>query len=185
MSENYDPWQNIKTKNGYNADELISALQKEIRRGHEENAAAIAHEMATTGTELENYLWARLRTISVEDIGMADRYAVLTVHSLDMMRREATFAHDREMFAIHAVRYLSSSLKDRSTDELLCWIKKGGILPEIPDYAFDKHTRRGQEMGRSSEHFMGEASKVAPEWEERNKSYRNKLLDLMGLKKEK
>ena len=182
MSESYDPWQNIKTKNGYNADELISALQKEIRRGHEENAAAIAHEMATTGTELEDYLWTRLRTIAVEDIGMADRYAVLTVHSLDMMRREAASDHDRELFAIHAVRYLSASLKDRSTDELLCWIKKGSILPEIPDYAFDKHTRKGQEMGRGSEHFMKEASRVYPEWDDRDRSYRKRLLDLMGLK---
>ena len=28
----YDPWQNIKTRNGYYADEVISALQKSIRR---------------------------------------------------------------------------------------------------------------------------------------------------------
>ncbi len=181
MPENYDPWQNVITKNGYRADEIISALQKEIRRGHEENAAAIAHEMISTGTDLENYLWSRLRTISVEDIGLADRNAVLTVHALDIMRREALMPHDREMFAIHAVRYLSAALKDRSTDELLNYIKKGSILPEIPDYALDKHTKRGQEMGRGSEHFMTEASKVKPEWEDRDRTYHDRLISIMGI----
>lgn len=179
MADIYDPWQSRTTINGYNADEVISALQKEIRRGEEENAAAIAHEMISTSPELEDYLWVRLRTISVEDIGLADRNAVLTVHALDMMRREATMSHDREMFAIHAVRYLATALKDRSTDELLNYIKKYGIKPAIPDYALDKHTKRGQEMGRGSAHFMREASKVKPEWEERNRVYHDKLIKLI------
>ena len=32
----YDPWQKCKTISGLAADLVISALQKEIRRGHEE-----------------------------------------------------------------------------------------------------------------------------------------------------
>lgn len=38
-----------------------------------------------------------------------------------------------------------------------------GYVPEIPDIALDKHTTRGQEMGRGSEHFLHEASKVIPQ----------------------
>jgi hypothetical protein len=34
---------------------------------------------------------------------------------------------------------------------------------EIPDEAFDKHTRKGRQMGRGTEHFLKEAAKVVTE----------------------
>ena len=34
-----DPWQKVRTEHDMAADELISAMQKEIRRGNTENAA--------------------------------------------------------------------------------------------------------------------------------------------------
>ena len=34
-----------------------------------------------------------------------------------------------------------------------------------PDIALDKHTRRGQEMGRVSKHFFEEGTKVIPQLE--------------------
>ena len=37
-----DPWQNVKTIHDFPADHVISALQKEIRRGHTENAVLLA-----------------------------------------------------------------------------------------------------------------------------------------------
>ena len=64
----YDPWQFATTKNGYHADEVISALQKCIRRGLEEKAAMFAYELYLTSPELEEKMWSRLMTISVEDI---------------------------------------------------------------------------------------------------------------------
>ena len=36
---------------------MISALQKEIRRAHSENAVLLAYEMAITSDAMENYLW--------------------------------------------------------------------------------------------------------------------------------
>ena len=44
----YDPWSNIQSRNGIPGDELISMLQKSIRRGLEENALAAAYEMYIT-----------------------------------------------------------------------------------------------------------------------------------------
>ena len=38
-----------------------------------------------------------------------------------------------------------------------------GFIPEIPDFALDKHTIRGAKMGRDSFHFLNEASKVIPQ----------------------
>ena len=37
----YDPWSKIVTKNGYAGDEVISALQKSIRRAKEEHVCLL------------------------------------------------------------------------------------------------------------------------------------------------
>ena len=85
------------------------------------------------------------------------------------MRKEFAYSDgDRPIYFIHAIRYLVQSKKDRSSDLLKNICIKGfamGELPEIPDVALDKHTRRGQEMGRDSFHFLHEASKVIPQAE--------------------
>ena len=36
---------------------------------------------------------------------------------------------------------------------------------EVPEIALDKHTKRGQEMGRGSKHFFEEGTKVIPQLE--------------------
>ena len=56
MAVAYDPWQKVKTIGGFDADLVISALQKEIRRGNEENAVLIAYEMFSTSLPLEDFL---------------------------------------------------------------------------------------------------------------------------------
>lgn len=162
-----DPWARIKTRNGLNADEVISGLQKSIRRGLVEKACEFAYEMYITSPELEEKMWRRLITISVEDIGMGNPNAAVLMNSLNQMRKEYAYADgDRPIFFIHAIRYLCESEKDRSSDLLKNIVIKGfamGYVPEIPDYALDKHTVRGAAMGRGSLHFLNEASKVIPQ----------------------
>ena len=51
-----DPWARIKTRNGLNGDEVISALQKSIRRGLEEQACEFAYEMYITSPQMEEKL---------------------------------------------------------------------------------------------------------------------------------
>jgi len=68
----YDPWSKIVTKNGYAGDEVISALQKSIRRAKEEDACMFAYEMYISSPQLLEKMWRRLLTISVEDIGMGN-----------------------------------------------------------------------------------------------------------------
>lgn len=163
----YDPWSKITTRNGYAGDEVISALQKSIRRGWEELACMFAYEMYVSSPELEEKMWRRLLTISVEDIGMGDPMAAIMVNNLFEMRKNFAYSDgDRPMYFIHAIRYLCGCEKDRSSDLLknIC-IKSFamGKFPEIPDVALDKHTQRGQAMGRDSFHFLNEASKVIPQ----------------------
>ena len=165
----YDPWSKITTRNGYAGDEVISALQKSIRRGLEEQACMFAYELYISSPQLEEKLWRRLLTISVEYIGMGNPMAAIMVNNLYQMSREFDYSDgDRPMYFIHAIRYLCQSEKDRSSDLLknIC-IKSFamGKFPEIPDYALDKHTVRGQAMGRDSFHFLNEASKVYPQKE--------------------
>ncbi len=174
MAEKFikDPWARIKTRNGLNGDEVISALQKSIRRGLEEQACEFAYEMYITSPQMEEKLWRRLLTMTVEDIGMGDPMACIIVNNLYKMRKQFSYADgDRPIYFIHAIRYLCSCQKDRSSDLLKNIVIKGfamGRVPEIPDYALDKHTVRGAEMGRDSFHFLNEASKVIPQMEVEN-----------------
>jgi replication-associated recombination protein RarA len=184
-SESQDPWTKIRTRHDLPVDEVISALQKEIRRGKTENAVLLAYEMLTTSSELEAKLWQRLLVISVEDIGWGDLNATTIVNALYQMHlNPGLIEGDRFLFAIHAVRFLCVCQKDRSSSELLSWLKvkveKEGTLPDIPDYAIDRHTFRGQQMGRGTKHFLAEGAVVNPELPGREKKYREYLLKLLN-----
>ncbi|MGC9399158.1 MAG: AAA family ATPase [Anaerolineae bacterium] len=179
-----DPWVDVRTRHDLAADQVISALQKEIRRGNTENAALLAYEMATTSPELEDYLWYRLLVISVEDIGWGDLQAPVLIHTLYDINR--TFGHrggEHLLLAVHAVRYLCSRPKDRSSDEMVNWLiyqdARGELRPTIPDYALDMHTARGQELGRGKRHFWEEGAKIVPELPNRNTTYRERLLEIL------
>ncbi len=179
-----DPWVDVRTRHGLPADEIISSLQKEIRRGNTQNAALIAFEMATTSPELETYLWKRLLVISVEDVGWGDLQAPVIVHTLyEMVKMLDRQDGERLLYAVHAVRYLCACQKDRSSDEMVNWlmrvVESGEVLPTIPDYALDMHTARGQKMGRGVEHFLQEGAKVSPELADRDTTYRELLLKLL------
>ncbi len=179
-----DPWTKTRTVHDLPADEVISALQKEIRRGNTENAALLAYEMLTTSAELEAKLWQRLLVIAVEDIGCGDPHAPVLINSLYQMHLTPGLTEDdRFLFAVHATRSLCECQKDRSSSELLSWIKakvQEGMVPEIPDYAIDMHTLRGRALGRGKKHFIQEAAIVRPELEGREKKYREYLLKLLS-----
>jgi replication-associated recombination protein RarA len=180
-----DPWVDVKTVSGFPADHVISALQKEIRRGNTENAALLAFEMVQTSPALEDYLWYRLMVISVEDIGFGELRAPVLINALQQMLQ--TFdrkAGERKLFAVHAVRYLCQCQKDRSSDEMVIWIARarasGSAEPQIPDYALDMHTAAGQEMGRGRQHFFEVASLLNPELPERDLTYRARIMEMLA-----
>lgn len=169
MNTPYSMWAETKTRNNFTADEIISCLQKSIRRAMVEEACSYAYEMYITSPQLLEKLWRRLLTISVEDIGFGNLEAAVHVNTLNEMRKNFPYDDgDQPMFFIHAIRILCESTKDRSSDYLKNIIIKGfamGKKPEIMDVALDKHTKRGKEMGRGSKHFFEEATKVIPQLE--------------------
>lgn len=179
-----DPWQRTTTEHGLAADEVISALQKSIRRGLVDNALLLGWEMYITSPEMEEMLWSRLCVISVEDVGFGNQQAPVLVETLfQMHKRYPRPEHDRFMFATHAIRVMAGGSKDRTTDEMASWAKQvvrlGERLPEIPDAALDMHTRRGQAMGRDYRWFVEEASRVIPEIADKNQTYRRWIVEAL------
>ena len=69
----------VFTQNSYGLDEIISALQKDIRRGNEEQALYWALELLP---RYEVYLWRRLAVICNEDIGIANPEILVQVQVL-------------------------------------------------------------------------------------------------------
>ncbi len=179
-----DPWVDVKTYHGFPADHVISALQKEVRRGHTENAALLAYEMILTSPAMEEYLWYRLKVISVEDVGFGDPMAPVLVQSLYEMTSACDHSvGERKLYAVHAVRYLCACQKDRSSDEMVNWIihsmEDGSVMPEIPDYALDMHTAEGQKKGRGRRFFFEEASRIEPELPGRDKTYLEHIIKML------
>lgn len=173
----YMMWAEIKTRNGLTADEVISSFQKAVRRAMVEEACEFAYELYITSPQLLEKLWRRILTISVEDIGFGNLDAASQVNTLNEMRKNFPYDDgDQPMYFIHAIRVLCESTKDRSSDYLKNIIIKGfamGRVPEIMDVGLDKHTKRGQEMGRDSKHFFEEGTKVIPQLEVEN-NYRER-----------
>ena len=117
--EYYDPWSNTKTVNGLDADLVISALQKCIRRAEEDTALRMAYELYMTSTFHEEKMWNRLLVISVEDIGFGNEQAPIFVKTMYDLHKEYAYKDgDRPIFFMHAIRYLCKSQKERSTDHI-------------------------------------------------------------------
>lgn len=181
-NEYYDPWSNTKTKHGLEADLVISALQKCIRRGDEATAMRMAYELYVTSQFHEDKMWNRLLVISVEDVGFGDPYAPVFVKTMFDLHKEYNYGDgDRPIFFLHAIRYMCRSKKERSTDHIKNIIMKEsekGIVPEIPDFAVDMHTIKGRAMGRDVFYFLDEASRVEPLWEGYDDTYRQQLYQI-------
>ena len=151
-----------QTQRGYDYKELLSALQKDVRRGN-------IYEAMFWAVELESFnptaLWNRLRVIASEDIGPANPIASLVIDVLEKEYDDFKKRNDSyRLFLTHAVLFLARSRKSRIVDDLLN-VVYGEIQHEnkklpIPDYALDMHTPRGKEKGRGLEHFFSEGTKL-------------------------
>lgn len=155
-----------QTPRGYDLHELLSALQKDIRRGNE-------YEAVFWAAELESFnptaLWNRLRVITSEDIGIANPLAPLII---DVLEKEYNDAKRRDndsyrLFIVNAVLFLAGSPKSKIVDDLLITVY-GDIefrdkRLEIPDYALDMHTLKGAKNGRGIKDFLEEGSKIENE----------------------
>lgn len=118
-----DPWASRTSLHGFPCDELVSALQKYIRRGNLDEAALVAREMFETSQELTDHLWGRLTTVACSDVTDSLFLAPLVVETLrTQCLRQDRRTGDGWVYLAHAVRYLCQAPKDRTTDELCMWL---------------------------------------------------------------
>ena len=147
------------TPSDYNFHEVLSALQKEIRRGNEEQALFWALELESS-TKYQKALWSRLRVIASEDVGIANPFIAILINALNRAYENVT--KGKRLFVSHAILALCRSPKSRIVDDFLIVVQRSQNL-EIPDYALDMHTSRGKIMGRGLKHFHTEGCKLVNE----------------------
>jgi len=162
------PFSQLHTPAGHLCGEVASALQKSIRRGHEQEALHWASELDLAG--YGGYVWKRLRIIASEDVGPADSGVAVQIRVLYENWVEARKAKEDDplnaaIFLVHAVILLARAPKSRIVDHALMVMYEGDRAPalEIPDYALDKHTARGRKMGRGHDHFFDVAAQLKNE----------------------
>lgn len=151
-----------RTAGGHPLDVAASALQKEIRRGNEEEALYWAQEIEGGG--YANYLWKRLVLISYEDIGIANPLASVYVETARQHYWEFLNKHKKHsgLFLCAAVSYLARSLKTRRADHLVSITYLTDTRLEPPDYVYDEHTQQGRRLGRGVDHFYEEGAVISP-----------------------
>ncbi len=155
----------VLTENGYDAFEVMSALQKSIRRGLEAQAMFWALEIEGLNS---NWLWKRLLIITTEDIGPADPHMHVLIKTLwdtynsmkDMSKGKKPESH----ILGHAVLSLCRAKKSHESMYSIMtahwWRKYLDWRLEVPDWALDMHTRRGKKKGRGRNHWYSEGFRL-------------------------
>lgn len=147
----------LQTKKGYDFFEASSTLQKAIRRGEEKDALYFTVELFNSG--YDNYIWKRLKIMVSEDIGLAEPLMPSIIDSLYnhyLWQKKLKDKNKPErLFLIQAVVQMCRCKKSRLIDWLVVriWREHDEVRREVPDYAYDIHTRKGKQMGRGIEHF--------------------------------
>ena len=165
----YRSFSQMKTLRGFSVGEVISALQKSIRRSDEVGAVSWAAELDQSG--FTSHVWNRLEVICSEDIGPAwpiGPAVIAALRSNYERSMKRTQNGTERIFLAHAAILMARAPKSRVTDAAI-WATYGyeePMVPEIPDEALDFHTERGRSMGRRAgtkagdDHWTDEASKL-------------------------
>lgn len=155
------------TKHGYDHYELLSALQKSIRRGMEYEAVHFAVELEEFNPTM---VWNRLKLIACEDIGPANPLIPILIDVLQknyLTEKSKLSENAYKLFLVNAVVCLCFSQKSRISDDLLNVVyterEKESIFPPIPEFALDKHTARGKALGKGIDDFFSEGNKLENE----------------------
>jgi hypothetical protein len=177
--------------------DLLSALQKAIRRNNEREALLAAWQLdAKTGHSFKNSkstggaLWSMLRHSCVEDIGLANPAVAADVYILWKLWEKQTEADNKHepwrLFTTEAVMLLCQSPKSRRVDHA-CIILSGRVeqmvnelrtVPQphpIPAYTHDGlHT--GTKNGKTLADFViGEDAALSPRAEDIDDPYKREI----------
>lgn len=148
------PWITI---GGYDFYDVLSALQKSIRRGLEDDSLFWATELYLS--DYTDHAWQRFHVIAAEDIGLASPETISDIQALHNDWKTRKKDGDGKLFFIQAVLILVRAPKSRIVDHATIKYFEGPREKrEIPDYAKDKHTSSGRALGRGYQHFFDEGA---------------------------
>lgn len=154
----------LKTTRGYDFYAVSSTIQKAIRRGDAKTAGYFAIELYESG--YANYLWYRLLVISAEDCWGLITQEIEALHNSYKLGVER--GKKPRIFIAKAVIVLAMAKKCRDADHLTNFVYDDKILgvedihehyeselkEEIPDYAYDVHTKIGKQRGKTRKNFF-------------------------------
>lgn len=133
----------------YKMDEVSSALNKEIRRGNEEEAMYWA--MQFVKAKLVGYLWRRLSVIALEDCADETIPFVHACMELSSVSVKGVTNEINTNALARCILMMCRCPKSREACDFDWLVQKKMEKKklEIPDYALDSHTARGRKMGRT------------------------------------
>ncbi len=158
------------TKNGLDAMEVLSAMQKCIRRGMEREAMEFAVELIHTSKGYCTMVCNRLEVASHEDIDTS-RPGIVPFVAAACAQAKNHYKPERldssRMMIGNAIRIMSRAWKSREGVHFQAAVGLRAVqedfVPVVPDWAKDMHTTSGREMGRGVDHYLSEGSKLTPE----------------------
>jgi hypothetical protein len=173
---------NVFTKKGYPLFNVVSAMQKAIRRGDAKMAGYWACEMWQSG--FHQYFWRRIMIISAEDCaGVITKEIVALWQAFVVLNTYRKGEGGGQLMVCKAAYLLAKAAKSRDVDNLinLVYMDGLGISDEeikadveaaseadprgfpVPEEAWDYHTPRGKKAGETRETFIvREHEKLAP-----------------------
>tara|TARA_B100000809_G_scaffold68321_1_gene65478 strand:- start:797 stop:1384 length:588 start_codon:yes stop_codon:yes gene_type:complete len=133
----------------YPLDEVVSSLQKCIRRGLETQAMYWALELIENN--MAAYLWRRLAVTSVEDCDsdevVAHVWACYKLSNLAVKGAKNQAETNAVASAILRMCRCEKSREACDLDAAVSFDRKAGVRLTIPDFAKDMHTKAGKDEG--------------------------------------
>jgi len=154
----------LKTVNGYDYYEVMSAFQKSIRRCDEDQTCFWGIELYESN--LITHLWNRIFIVVHEDIGLAEPNFTTRIWHLklahDYLAEKRPKAWSKKLVMLQIFIELARAKKSRYVDlaAVVYWANHQNRKRPIPDYAFDMHTLKGKKLGRGLDHFYTEGAKI-------------------------
>lgn len=153
------------TPNGFSPYELISALQKFVRRSMEEEALYVFYELEAGG--LYHIAKNRLAIIVYEDCGIENPELLNSIpFHIDQMdkwykAKNGAWRLVLGNIILQACRGKKTRIADHFVSAVAFKRVNGYVLDlDQYDFVFDKHTLKGKKMGRGTKHFFEEAIKI-------------------------
>ena len=159
-----------RTLNKLRPLDVLSCLQKAIRRNEERLAMTCAVELMASSKNYFSMCINRLRIILHEDLAVVDNPTLicaveLTIQQVELIRYDPAKASKCRMLIGTVIRMMCRAPKSREGDHFHVAVGRpviNGVAPVLPEWTYDKHTSVGRRQGRGLAHFRESSCLLIP-----------------------